>query len=247
MNYGNDIGRSEIRLIYNIEEQTRTFTFGYEVLSTKLNYHEHWKQIVADIEAEYRMLSLDYMKRTFHGFSPDKEGEHPDLVWWSIFCSRSDGQESVCEKFIKAVRSIIERPQHRLHSISTFQRADKLRRITSNIENELAEHRREPGHLYHVKEQTPSNDTQENRFLKHALAEITSKYEMLKNRIEAIRNTSESMREEMDKMLSTMKHLQHSPFSRTVGRFQSAKMWEVDVKMRDEREMGRAVEKEKMG
>ena len=29
--------------------------------------------------------------------------------------------------------------------------------------------------------------------------------------------------------------------------FYLAKMWEVDVKMRDEREMGRAVEKEKMG
>lgn len=212
LNYGNDIGRSEIHLIYNIEGQTRTFTFGYEVLSTKLNYHEHWKQIIEDIEAEYRMLSLDYMKRTFHGFSPDKEGDRPDLVWWSVF----QGEQ---EKFVKAVRSIIERPRHRLHGISTFQRADKLRRVTSSIEIELAEHRREPAHLYHVEEQTPSNDTQENRFLKHALAEITSKYESLKNRIETIKNTSKSMHEEMKTMLATMKHLQHNPFFRTVGRF----------------------------
>lgn len=212
LNYGNDIGRSEILLLYNVEGQTRTFTFGYEVLSTKLNYHEHWKQIIEDIEAEYRMLSLDYMKRTFHGFSPDKEGDRPDLVWWSVF----QGEQ---EKFIKAVRSIIERPRHRLHGISTFQRVDKLRRITSNIENELAEHRCEPAHLYYVEEQIPSNDTQENRFLKHALAEVTSKYESLKNRIEAIKNTSDSMREEMKTMLVTMKQLQHNPFFRTVGRF----------------------------
>lgn len=212
LNYGNEIGRSEINLAYVADGQHRKFTFGYEVLSTKLNYHEHWKQIIEDIEAEYRMLSLDYMKRTFHGFSPDKEGDHPDLVWWSVF----QGEQ---EKFIKAVRSIIERPRHRLRNISTYQRADKLRRIASNIENELAEHRREPAHLYHVEEQIPSNDTQENRFLKHALAEITSKYEMLKIRIEAIKNTSESMREEMKEILATMKHLQHNPFFRTVGRF----------------------------
>ena len=212
LNYGNDIGRSEIHLIYNIEEQVHTFTFEYEVLSTKLNYHEHWKQIIEDIEAEYRMLSLDYMRRTFHGFSPDKEGDRPDLVWWSVFQREQ-------EMFIKAVRSIIERPRHRLHGISTFQRADKLHRVTSNIENELAEHRHEPAHLYHVEEQIPSNDTQENRFLKHALAEITSKYETLKNRIEAIKNTSDSMREEMKSMLATMKQLQHNPFFRTVGRF----------------------------
>lgn len=212
LNYGNDIGRSEINLVYDIEGEKRTFTFGYEVLSTKLNYHEHWKQIIEDIEAEYRMLSLDYMKRTFHGFSPDKEGDRPDLVWWSVF----QGEQ---EKFLQAVRSIIERPRHRLHNISTYQRADKLQRITSNIENELAEHRHEPAHLYHVEEQTLSNDTQENRFLKHALAEITSKYETLKTRIETIRNTSELMRKDMEQMLASMKRLQHNPFFRTVGRF----------------------------
>ena len=212
LNYGNDIGRSEINIAYTADGQQKKFTFGYEVLSTKLNYHEHWKKIIEDIEQEYRMLSLDYMRRTFHGFNPDTDGEHPDLVWWSIF------QEEQ-EKFVKAVRSIIERPRHRLHNISTYQRADKLRRITTCIENELAEHRREPAHLYHVEEQTPSNDTQENRFLKHALATITAKYELLKNRIETIRNASEEMRKEMNQMLATMKHLQHNPFFRTVGRF----------------------------
>ena len=212
LNYGNDIGRSEIRIIYNIEGRTHTFVFGYEVLSTKLNYHEHWKQIIADIEAEYRMLSLDYMKRTFHGFSPDREGEHPDLVWWSVFQVEQ-------KKFIEAVRSIIERPRHRLHNISTFQRADKLRRLTSNIENELAEHRCEPSYLYRVEEQIPSNDTQENRFLKYALTEVSSRYETIKTHIEAIRNTDDSMREEMKMMLAMLKRLRHNPFFRTVGRF----------------------------
>ena len=31
------------------------------------------------------MLSLDYMKRTFHGFTPDTTGETPELIWWSVF------------------------------------------------------------------------------------------------------------------------------------------------------------------
>ena len=212
LNYGNEIGRSEINLIYEVEGRQRRFTFGYEVLSTKLNYHEHWKQIVADIEAEYRMLSLDYMKRTFHGFNPDTNGERPDLVWWSVF----EGEQ---ERFVKAVRSIIDRPRHRLHGIITYQRADKLQRITTNIENELVEHRREPAHLYRVEEQIPSNDTQENRFLKYALGEISKKYNQLKARIESLKNTSDDMRENMKKMQATLKHLQHNPFFRTVGRF----------------------------
>lgn len=212
INYGNDIGKSELNLIYKIGKDTKRFTLGYEVLSTKLNYHEHWRKIIEDIEREYRMLSLDYMKRTFHGFTPDTTGETPELIWWSVFAGEQ-------QKFIKACRNIIERPRHRLHGYEVYLRADKLKRVPANIENELAEHRREPAHLYRVEEQIQSNDTQENRFLKYALGQITEKYESLKKRIEAIKNVSPVMKKDMDEMVDTLKHLRRNPFFRTVGRF----------------------------
>ena len=212
INYGNDVGRSELQLVYNIGKEQRHFKLGYEVLSTKLNYHEHWKKIVEDIEAEYRMLSLDYMKRTFHGFSPDAKGDTPELIWWSIFAGEQ-------EKFVKACRSIIERPRRRLRGYEVYLRADKLKRVPTNIENELAEHRKEQAHLYRVEEHIQSNDTQENRFLKYALGQIAVKYEVLKKRIEAIQNTSESLKTEMNEMEKTLTHLQRNPFFRTVGRF----------------------------
>lgn len=212
INYGNEIGKSELQLLYNVGKEQRHFKLGYEVLSTKLNYHEHWKKIIEDIEAEYRMLSLDYMKRTFHGFSPDTKGDTPELIWWSIFAGEQ-------EKFVKACRSIIERPRRRLRGYEVFLRADKLKRVPTNIENELAEHRKEQAHLYRVEEHIQSNDTQENRFLKYALSQISSKYEILKKRIEAIKNTSEILKQEMDAVEKTLKHLQRNPFFRTVGRF----------------------------
>lgn len=212
INYGNEIGRSELQLVYYVGKEQRHFKLGYEVLSTKLNYHEHWKKIIEDIEAEYRMLSLDYMKRTFHGFSPDMKGDTPELIWWSIFAG-----EQV--KFIKACRSIIERPRHRLRGYEVYLRADKLKRVPSGIENELAEHRREQAHLYRVEEHLQSNDTQENRFLKYALSQIASKYDILKQRIEAIKNTSETLKQEMNMVDKTLKHLQRNPFFRTVGHF----------------------------
>ena len=143
INYGNDIGKSELNFVYQVGTDKRRFTLGYEVLSTKLNYHEHWKKIVEDIEEEYRMLSLDYMRRTFHGFTSDTKGETQELIWWSVFAGEQ-------QKFIKACRSIIERPRHRLRGYEVYLRADKLKRVPSNIENELAEHRKEPAHLYRI-------------------------------------------------------------------------------------------------
>lgn len=212
INYGNEIGRSEIQFSYQIGEETKRFTFSFEVLSTKLNYHEHWRKIIEDIESEYKMLSLDFMKRTFHGFTPDANGESIDLIWWSVFQKEQDN-------FITACRSIIDRPRHRLHGREVYLRADKLKRVPSVVENEVAEHRMDFAHLYRVEEQIQSNDTQENRFLKYALQQITSKYDSLKKRIETIRNYSIEQKEQMDKMLQTLKHLGCHPFFRTVGKF----------------------------
>lgn len=212
INYKNEIGRSEIQIIYKVDKETRAFRFGFEVLSTKLDYHEHWRTIVEDIEREYRMLSLDYMRRTFHGFSPDQNGEHPDIVWWSVF----EGEQ---QKFIKACKSIIDRPRHRLHGEEVYLRADQLKQTPHNIENRLAEHRKEPAYLYRVEQHILSNDTQENRFLKFALHQISKRYEDLRQRIEAVKTASGTMKSAMLATSETLKRLQHHPFFRTIGRF----------------------------
>lgn len=212
INYKNEIGRSEIQIIYKVDKETRAFRFGFEVLSTKLDYHEHWRTIVEDIEREYRMLSLDYMRRTFHGFSPDQNGEHPDIVWWSVF-------EVEQQKFIKACKSIIDRPRHRLHGEEVYLRADKLKQTPHNIENRLAEHRKEPAYLYRVEQHILSNDTQENRFLKFALHQISKRYEDLRQRIEVVKTASGTMKSAMLATSETLKRLQHHPFFRTIGRF----------------------------
>ena len=212
INYKNEIGRSEIHIIYKVGKEIRTFRFGFEVLSTKLDYHEHWRTIVEDIEREYRMLSLDYMRRTFHGFSPDQDGEHPDIVWWSVF----EGEQ---QKFIKACKSIIDRPRHRLHGEEVYLRADKLKQTPHDIENRLAEHRREPSYLYRVEQQIQSNDTQENRFLKFALHQIGKRYKELRQRIEDVKTASDTMKAAMLATSETLERLQHHPFFRTIGRY----------------------------
>lgn len=158
------------------------------------------------------MLSLDFLKRTFHSFSPDANGETPEIIWWSIFAAEQ-------KKFLNACKNIIERPRHRLHGREAFLRADKLRRIPMSLENEIAEHRREPARLYRVEEQVQSNDIQENRFLKYALAQITDRYALLKERILKVEGVSDTTREELDETFLALNRLRRNPFFRTIGRF----------------------------
>ena len=222
LNFGNEIGRSEICFDYIVKRKKsdgvsselikRKFSFSFEVLSTKLDYHSHWKKIVEDIEQEYRMLSLDFLKRTYHSFAPDKQGETPEIIWWSIFAGEQ-------KKFLEACRHIIDRPRHRLHGRETYLRADKVRRVPMSLENEIAEHRKEPAHLYRITEKIESNDTQENRFLKFALSQITSKYELLKTRIEQVKEVSDATKQELQATYVSLNRLRKNPFFRTVGRF----------------------------
>ena len=212
LNYGNEIGRSELRIEYEANGIRRQFTFGYEVLSSKLNYHEYWRAIVEDIEKEYRMLSLSYLRRTFHGFTPSSKGETPEIIWWSIFANEQ-------KKFIKACKNIIDRPHRRLRGHAVYKRADQLTFIPQYIENELAEHRKDIAYLYRVEESIQTNDTPENRFLKFAIGKIAEQYNKLKIRLEAAQNVSDVMKDEMKHVSLQLNHLKHSPFFRTVGHF----------------------------
>lgn len=215
INYGNEIGLSEIKFSYELGEERKDFSFGFEVLSTKLDYHSHWKKIIEDIESEYRMLSLDYLKRTCHSFS-EGSGESFDLIWWNVF-------QSVQNQFISACKNIIDRPRHRLHSHQEYKRADKIRRFTPQLEQEFAEHRKEAGHLYVVQEQENSNNTLENRFLKHTLHFVAKKFDDLLQRVKNLNQLSLPQQKEFEKQGNSLNHLLRNPFFRTVGKFEGLK------------------------
>lgn len=67
LNYGNDIGKTEINIDYKLKNgKIKHSQLCYDVLSIKLNYHKDLKKIINDIEKEYRMLSIDFLRKTYH-------------------------------------------------------------------------------------------------------------------------------------------------------------------------------------
>ena len=211
INYGNDIGKSEIVLSYRIGGHSKIFTFGFDVLSTKLDYHSHWKKIIDDIEQEYRLLSLDYLRRTFHSFTPDYQGDSPDLIWWNLF-------EKEQQKFIESCKRIISRPRRQLKGVTSFLRADQLKSLPTNLEKEYAEYNLEPSHKYRIEERIQSNDTPENQFVKFAVNQIAKRYCLLKKHI-IIEQLSQDRKIVLSQMEESLRLLQRHPFFRTVGPF----------------------------
>ena len=217
LNYDNEIGRADFPLAYTRNGEQKHFVLSYDVLSAKLDYHHDWKIILRDIEEEYRMLSLDYLRKTYHGIS-EGEGESFDLIWWNIFHGLQD-------EFIRATRNIIERPRHRLRSVSSFKRADQIRLFTPILEQQFAEHRNEEQRQYLVEEQQTSHNTIENRFLKYTLGVIEERYKALANRILRELNLplSDTEKEHIQKTKEQLLHLTRHPFFRNVGKFEGLK------------------------
>ncbi len=216
LNYGNEIGRADMPICYTLDGIQKRFVFSYDVISAKLDYHHDWEIILKDIEAEYRMLSLDYLKRTYHGIK-EEQGESYDIIWWNIF-------GGLQEQFLRTIHNIIDRPRHRLKAIETYKRADQIRRLTPQLEQQLAEHRTEETRLYRVEEQQNTYNTPENRFLKHALLTVQKHYATLAERV-LLQDTrmADTHRDRIARTRDELNRLSRHPFFRTVGPFDGIK------------------------
>lgn len=216
INYQNDIGNSDLTIDYIIHGEKRSFTFSYQVLSTKLDYHTHWKRIVDDIEREYQMLAFDYLRKTYHSFTKNPEGTSTDLIWWNLFKSKH-------EEFIKACHLILEKPRRRVRSTIEYIRADQLKRLTPQLENQLAEHRCLENYKYRYEQNILSNDTPENRFLKYAVTTIANTFQRLslaiRNNYSKAAGLTQEARDEIKSQEGQLNHLKNHPFFKSIGKF----------------------------
>lgn len=223
LNFENDVDRFDFKVVYKAPDGTpRGFVFGGEVLSQKLDSRKDFKTLLKDVEDRYAMLAADYLRSTYHSFTRTNERSHdtPDLIWWNLF-------EAERDRFFKAIRTILERPRRRLRGVEEHRRADQIKFATPQVENEFAEHRLAPSHLYRISYDSHSNDTPENRFVKYAIETIGRKYDKLSTYIENSKEfgerISESEKAKFAGIRKQFKGFLTNPFFRGVGRFSGLK------------------------
>ena len=217
--YGNEVGRSDFSFPYERGGVPKRYTVSYDVLSSKLDYHKDWKTLVTAVEDEYRMLSYDFLKKTYSSFTDNPEGDTSDRIWWEVF-------ERQREAFFEASRMVLDRPKTRCRRVVEFRRADQIVHVPPEIENEIAEHRGEIARLYRIEIDDASRDTPENRFFKYAVESIAERHEVLARRVrdEAARRGADaaflkSIRNAEDELAS----LRSNPFFRGVGKWEGLK------------------------
>lgn len=228
LQFNNDIGKSDFRFGYLRDGVKCTFAFTFHVLSTKLDYYTDWKGIVDDIEDEYRMLSYDFLKKTYHSFAQSEDGETSDMVWWNLFAKHR-------KDFLDACRLILARPRLRFRKVDEYRRADQLKTLTPSLENELAEWYQTASHLYLDARGAQTKDTPENRFFKYAVETICAKHDVLAQRVmyESDRIASgggdagsgkakklKRLNQETEEIAHVLLRIKNNPFFRGIGKFE---------------------------
>lgn len=212
INYKNQVGRTDIKVLYEKEGKEKTLSFTTEVLSYKMDYRTDLRNVIRDIEEEFAMLSYSFLKETYLTFrTADKDTT--DLIWWQIF-------RSCFDKITVASRLIINNPKRRLQTSVRYERAERMPYMPAELENEYEEFKDEPSHLYRMEEMYLSKDTIENRFLKYALNNIADRFKHVrKNVMKVLKADNVDMLKQIWQMDEELTALSNDPFFRGIGIF----------------------------
>lgn len=215
LNFNNQVGETDFRFRYQLDDsdEMKELSFSTEVLSYKLDYRSDLKTIIADIEEEYALLSLSFLKDTYLHFRRG-QGKNTELIWWQIF-------HDCFDEIVMNTKIIIDRPKRRLRSISKYEKAERLTILPRELENEYQIHKDNPAYLYRTENLILSHDTIENRFLKHALRDMQQKFQNIRQRIKMAMKLSDPSRisTDLDEMEGQLLRLNNHPFFRGIGQF----------------------------
>lgn len=213
INFGNDLGKSDLILRYTKSGQTIEFTLNFDVFPTKLNYRSDYDKIVADIEQEYPYLVLDFLKKTYTSF---KAGNSPntDLIWWQVF-------GGLYKEFIHASKFILNKPHSRIITKTRYLKADRIVRWTSRLEEKFAQFNYLPNKNYSSEFKELSSNTPENRFFKYAVQKTTRRFKKIKSFITTkfAYGISDNFRTELNNIEKQMDVISNNPFFNSISEF----------------------------
>ncbi len=217
INFRNDIGKSDLVIIYRKNGVYFTHRLNFEVFPIKLDYQTDYKNIIQDINREFSSLVLDSLRKTYSVFKQGNEVNN-DLVWWSVF-----GQ--LYKNIISSSGLILNKPHNRLVSNNHFIKLNQIRQLNSKLEEQIAEDNKNENRYYQVGKRTLTIDTPENQFFKYAINYIFRRYRELKNKLILISATriSAEFRLELENIEQRLSIISKHPFFKQISDFRGLK------------------------
>ncbi len=217
INYRNDIGKSDFVINYKRDGVSINQKLTFEVFPIKLDYKSDYKSIVADINKEFSSLVFDVLKKTYTGFKEGSEINN-DIIWWGVF-----GQ--LYKNIISSSKLILNKPHNRLIRDNYFSKADRIRNLNYELEEQIAEHRENTQKYYRVERKTLTTNTLENQFFKYSIFYVSQKYITIKNKLLNISGLkiTDNFRLDLEQIEKEFSVINHHPFFKQISEFKGMK------------------------
>ncbi|GAB6088783.1 DUF2357 domain-containing protein [Spirochaeta dissipatitropha] len=164
LNFGSDLGEFELCWEWLTEDGVRhSASFGSQVFSTKLDIYNDFQKMLEDVGDRFNWIRLDLLRSTSWAWNHSDTAVADTQTWLVVFQEVRSAMEQRLWKLVKQHR-------RRLVSHSYSVQAERIRRCTPKLEEQIAEnlHSR-PNRRYRVERKVLDADTPENRYMKHIL------------------------------------------------------------------------------
>ena len=217
INYGNDIGKTKFTLIYKIQNRVIKDQLEYEVFPVKLDYKADYNSILIDINREFSSLVFDVLKKTYRGFKGGSNVNN-DIIWWGIF-------GELYEQILLSSRLILNKPHNRLVTTKYYSKADRIKFLTSDLEEKIAAGRRIPNKYYSVERKTLTTNTIENQFFKYVILFVQRKFVLIKKKLLSLPGirVTPIFERELERIEREFNKVTRHPFFKSIDEFKGLK------------------------
>ena len=171
LNFKNDVGFFEfsIEVRNEIDKRIEEFHYRWNVYPRKLNSQKDYHSMIEKIQEVYPSWIWCATSVTQHESSTVSRRNNLNLIWLQLFFS-------VGEEFIKQINAALNAPHNKLAPKVKYLRADRIGKIKGKIEESIAEGiEKDPSKKIRIEKQISTQDTFENRWLKHSVTNVGSK------------------------------------------------------------------------
>ncbi len=215
----NEPGVFKLEFTYQKGGMKKESHIAFDVVSPKLDTKNDYKTLLREVNEEYENVIYRYLSITLQQFSRGRL--NTDASWMAAF-------QSVVDDYVKNVKRVVKNPHSRVVSHHTSKKAEQIKFWTPGMEERYGEVEKEgklEEYYFNYEESYSTNDTMENRFVKHTLQSIGRRLSTI---IETVLNSaqeelSDRHREMWLGYYGSLRKLAKHPFFKTVGRFDGMK------------------------
>ena len=187
----------------------------FDVVSPKLDTKNDYKSLLREVNKEYEDVIYRYLSITLQQFA--RGPLNSDATWMAAF-------QSVVDDYIKNVKRVIQNPHSQIAIYRTSRKAEQIKFWTPTMEERYGEVKKE-GKLeecyFDYNEVRSTQNTMENRFVKHTLQTIGKR---LSTVITAILNATQEELSERHRQMwkdyqASLYKLAKHPFFKSIERF----------------------------